>query len=393
MLRVSMSKLASVLAIGVAALTMAVTAEAQVKVESLTAPVRTIPATSPHRVIVYDQNFPHLNDTAAYLINGDTGEVEGMLGAGEQANLAFSPRHDRIYVADTYWSRLHRGTRTDVVITYDTSTLLPVHEVEIPAERFIVVSKKLDGAATPDGRYVLVFNETPASSVSVIDVANQKYIGKIDARGCWGVMPTTPTRFHMICGNGSLLTVSFKVDAGGKLESSAHQDKPFFDVKNDAVFDAPNVDARNGRLVFISKGGLVHTVDVSAATPSYAQPWSLLTDADRAENWVPGGWQAQAYDAASGRLYVLMHRGNEWTYKFPGNEVWVFDSKTRKRIQRLKLREQALSIGISADGQQLYALDDAKATLDIYRLPEGQLLHSVDQLGLSPSALYTSQDH
>lgn len=370
--------------------TSLVAASAQVKIGSLAEPVMTVRGASDHRVIVYDSNSLHLNATAAYVIDGDSGKVEGMFGTGEQANLGVSPDRTRIYAADTYWSRLNRGTRTDVVTTYDASTLAVLHEVVIPPKRLIMSATVGNAAVSPDGRYVLVFNEAPATSVTVVDTGAQKFLGEVDARGCWGTFPSANDRFLMLCGNGGFLTVTFGVRADGTLASAGQESKPFFDVGRDPVFATPAADPQDGRVFFLSYGGVVHEVDVSKAVPAFSPTWSVLGPADRVDHWRPGGWQVQAFDRASRTLYVLMHRGGEWTHKFPGTEVWAYDVRTHRNTRRIKLRSEAISIALSSDGAQLYALDEEKATLDVYAAPTGRLLHSVDELGYSPTIVYSS---
>lgn len=352
--------------------------------------VRTLPVSNPHRVVVYDPDFPHLNATSAWFIDGDSGKVKGMIGTGMQSNLVFSLDHKHFYVTDTFWSRLDRGKRTDVVTYYDTANLSPTGETKLPKGRFIVVTKKYDAAMTPGGRYLLSFNETPATSVDVVDVKHHKYLGDIQTRGCSLVMPSAERRFHMVCPNGSLLNVSFKVSGSGKLKADIKQDKPFFNVKKDPVFETPGYDPRDHMLQFVSYMGEVYPVDVSGASPKYEDKWSLFAQGE--SGWVPGGWMPVAYDGQAHHLYVLVHRGGKWTHKYSGQEVWVYDTQSHKRLHRIKLKEPAISIAISPDDAQLYALSDENSTLYIYNAKNGKLEHSVDQLGQSPMVLYTAKD-
>src|SRR5699024_3045436 len=109
-------------------------------------------------------------------------------------------------------------------------------------------------------------------------------------------------------------------------------------------------------LMFVSYKGQVHPVDVSEDEPEFAEPWSILGDDD--EGWLPGGWQPIAYSSESKRLYVLMHEGGPSTHKWPGTEVWVYDTKKQERIERIELGEETQAISISPDDEQLYALGE-----------------------------------
>jgi len=46
----------------------------------------------------------------------------------------------------------------------------------------------------------------------------------------------------------------------------------------------------------------------------------------------------------SGRLYSLMHRGGPDTHKESGEEVWVYDLASRRRLDRTKLVNPGLTI-------------------------------------------------
>src|SRR5204863_1393173 len=75
------------------------------------------------------------------LFDGDTGQLLGAIssgtaGVGFVIAPLFSPDHREIYLAETYYARGVRGTRTDVVTVYDAATLRPLgDEIQIPAER------------------------------------------------------------------------------------------------------------------------------------------------------------------------------------------------------------------------------------------------------------------
>src|SRR3989475_12772404 len=74
------------------------------------------------------------------LFDADTGGLLGQIssgtaGVGFVIAPLFSPDHREIYLAETYYARGVRGERTDVVTVYDATTLQPLAEGTIPAER------------------------------------------------------------------------------------------------------------------------------------------------------------------------------------------------------------------------------------------------------------------
>ena len=45
---------------------------------------------------------------------------------------------------------------------------------------------------TDDDRFLLIYNYTPAQSVTVVDVPARKFVGEVDIAGCALVYPTGP---------------------------------------------------------------------------------------------------------------------------------------------------------------------------------------------------------
>ena len=96
--------------------------------------------------------------------------------------------------------------------------------------------------------------------------------------------------------------------------------------------------------------GLLHTVDVSGSELVFGEPWSLLTDADRREDWRIGGAQHLAVHEGSGRLFSLVHQGGVDTHKQAGSELWVYDLAAREpdsstsRFDRTAQRAQIGSV-------------------------------------------------
>jgi len=120
----------------------------------------------------------------------------------------FSPDHREIYLAETYYARGVRGERTDVVTVYDATTLRPLAEIGIPPHRAEWYPGNGANALSDDGRFMAVFNLTPATSVSVVDVRARHFTAEIATPGCAVVYAAGPRRFVMLCANGGLLSVT-----------------------------------------------------------------------------------------------------------------------------------------------------------------------------------------
>jgi hypothetical protein len=84
----------------------------------------------PHWVWVNDVVFPHMADGKAFLVDGDSGDMRGMLSTGHSFNGVVTTRNrSAILSPEAYFTRGTRGKRTDVVTIYDPRKLAPLAEV------------------------------------------------------------------------------------------------------------------------------------------------------------------------------------------------------------------------------------------------------------------------
>lgn len=346
-----------------------------------------MPASGPHRVIVLTPLWM-APSAQMYFIDGDEAKFLAMTDGGFMARPAFAPDGSEFYMSETFWSRGTRGERTDLITIFDAQTLQPTGEIPLPAGRFISGSRKHILNVTPDGRHLVSFNLTPASSVSLTDLEDRETIAEIETPGCTLVFPFAPQRFTMLCTDGALLTHVF--DDSGDVERI--RSAKFFDPDQDPLIDQPDFDRADRWLYFVSYEGRMHAVDLTGDEPAFSQAWSTITPGDA--GWRVGGTQPIAVNRKIGRAYVLVHRGERWTHKEAGEQVWVFDLATRRRIGRLALKFPADSIAASRDGEapQLYALSSDESVLSIYDALTLRPLGELDEMGYGPTLLYVHGD-
>lgn len=345
-------------------------------------PTLTLPEPQPHWVYILEPVFPHLIASKVWILDGDTLQFKGMASAGYTANLVLSHDKSAFYLAETYWSRGTRGERADVVTFYDAKTLDPTGEVILPQGRFLVVTKKHNAQLTTDGRYLLSFNMDPAMSLSVVDVKERKYVGEIESGGCSLAFPTGPTSVAMLCPDGAFTHLTF--DESGK--ATAENGQPFFDSENDPVFEHAAMHRPSQQAFFISYEGWVYPVGLEGM-PRIGERWRLQGEGEA--GWRPGGWQLAAYHAPSNRLFVLMHQGGPWTHKQAGEEVWVFDVASQRRVQRVPLEEHAHSLTVSNDDQPLLFALTETAALQVFDATSYAHKGTKEGIGISPYLLYT----
>lgn len=284
----------------------------------------TLPPIHDHWVFVGDSVLRR-----SALFDARDGRMLGLVNAGQGVG-GVHPRVSRkrgeIYVAESVYSRAHRGERTDLVTIYDVHTLGVLGEVVIPPKR-ADNGNSVGLGAVLDERFLLVFNQTPATSVSVVDLESRSFAGEIQTAGCALVLETGPRSFGQICGDGSAQRVDLGDDG---TEVARVRSEPFFDPTNDPVTEK-GVAIGGSRWLFASFEGFAHEIDFGGARPTAAKPWSLFTEEERAEEWRIGGQQHLALHRASGRLYSVVHQGGPGTHKDPGPEVWVYSVPERAK--------------------------------------------------------------
>lgn len=337
-----------------------------------------------HWVWVNDFVFPHMADGVAMLVDGDTGRYLGTLSTGWGFARVLLPRDGKlIYSPEIYFSRGTRGVRSDVVTIYDAHTLSPVKEIQIPPKRSANMPMMANAVLTDDDRYMLIYNFTPAQSVSVVDMKSQTFVREVETPGCALEYPTGARTFFSICGDGALSLLQITASGDVTLTRSA----PVFSPAKDPVTER---GVRVGKTwYFVSYEGQIHAVNAAATQASAEAGWWLTSEAERKQGWRPGGAQQLAVDSHS-HLYALMHRGGPETHKDPGKDVWVYDIATRKRVQQIALSNLASSIQLTTDDKPLlFSIFIDKPVLDIYDAADGRLLRSVDQVGTTPTLLVT----
>jgi len=333
----------------------------------------------PHWAFILDSVFLAPMVSKVHIVDLDKNKLLGQVDGGYFSNFEMAPDHRELYMIDTFYSRAWHGTRSDAVSIFDAKTLLYKGEIPIPPKRLLIVPKINTTGVTPDGRFLMVANLTPATSVSVVDLKSRRFVGEIETPGCVQVLIAGNRKFASMCADGSLLTV--QVDDSGKLRARK-QSNPFFDPSKDPVFDQPVIVGTTA--YFDSYHGQIYPVDLSGDTAQAQPGWSLTSDDDKKANWRPGGWLSIAVSEKGDRLYVLMHQGGEWTHKQPGKEVWVFDTAHKIRTGRFALKTDGYSIRVSGGPNPiLESLALLESQIESYSAPDGKYLGVFKDIGSS----------
>lgn len=335
---------------------------------------------TPHRIYVSDISINHIVDGRLHVIDGDTLKYLGMISTGYAGNATLSLDRKELYVATTYYTRLARGERTDVVDIHDTQTLEHKGEIVIPARHAQALPYKGLARPSSDGRWLFVQNATPASSVTVVDLKARKFAAEIPTPGCWIVIPsqTDGSRFSTLCGDGTLQSIVLNDNGSPKSRTRSAR---FFHPDEDPVF--VQTDNIGDRHYFVSYKGKVYAADLSGDEPKVEAPWPLAGGAEARKGWRPGGYQLVAVHRKTGRLFVTVHAdGGEGSHKNPAKEIWVFDLEKKKRVARLP-GHNAIAIAVSqADQPKLFAIDGMNMGLAVFDAGDKpRFLKRMEQIG------------
>ena len=280
------------------------------------------------RVYVLDPVLPHMVDGRVYVLDAKNLALKGMMETGFAGMMAAAPDKKRVYVAASFYERLTRGPRTDVIQVFDDETLKVVDEIPVPTLRAQALPYRNLFRLNSDGSLIFVQNATPATSISVVDIASKKTF-EAQGPGCYGIYPAlaNPLRFAALCGDGTATT--YTISAGrsaAQLKSSAK----FFDPQNDPLYT--HAERSSDGYVFMTYSGKAMRLTVDGDTVA-AQPTGDVAGGQ--PGWAPGGFQPFTVDAKANIAYVLMHdKAVEGSHKAPSDQIWAYDLAAQKILAR-----------------------------------------------------------
>lgn len=329
-------------------------------------------------VIVHDVAFDHMS-MGRFMVMDTNGKkvtefYKGSFDGAFIAAFARATTRPEMYVIEHYYDRGNRGNRVNVVTIYDMATLSPVDEIILtgPKRAEMLVSKYVVSLIDNE-RFLLIYDFTPGTFITVVDLEQRKVVNDVQLPTCAGVYPTGSRGFSSLCNNGSM--ISFQLDENGAVTTQSKL-PPFFDIDQDALFERPAII--DGVGYFPSFSGEVQEIDLRGDAAQLGEKWSLLNADDKAGNWRPGGAWLTATDSTR-RLYALMHEnGGEGSHDDPGSEIWVFDVQQRERVKRLPLVAPAFAFDITAGAAPRIVATNIEMSLDIYDAVSGAHINTID---------------
>jgi methylamine dehydrogenase heavy chain len=343
----------------------------------------------------FDHHWITVNrGNTVFMINAKTGHVGGTL-AVSNFSPAIAPHMDvgRIYAYGSYYSRGLYGDRTDLVVVYDAATASPIAEIDLPHMPAGIGHPGMMGLI--NNKYVGLWNISPATSVSVVDIENLNFVTEVAMPSCSGINPEGQG-WISICGDGTALYI--ELDANGQVARRI-QSAPFFDVFNDFLYDY-SVPAADGWM-FMSVDGLLRKVKLNGNALEVSEPFNInpITNGTRDVNgvafpnddhWRVAGSQIFAYHDSEALLATVMRDGggHEVFDKY-GTEIWVYNMLTGNRGLRVKLDNGVEARGVMfTPGPDPLMVINTNRALEIRDPRSGRLLHSLPNISGSIQALY-----
>ena len=223
---------------------------------------------------------------------------------------------------------------------YDEVTLAPVAEIEIPPKRAINTLATGNVALSDDDRFLAVFNMTPATSLSIVDVQARALRGRDrDAR----LQPGLRRRPAPLPDAVRRRRAAARRARRGRPRAQLERSAPFFDPA--ARSRHREGGARRRALALRLLRGQVHEVDLAGGRAALRRAVAAGRGRRRrAGGWRIGGSPAPGAAPPTRRLFALMHQGGPDSHKDAGSELWVYDLAQRQRVQRIEVRHPGFEI-------------------------------------------------
>ncbi len=336
-------------------------------------------------VFVHDFHGNSLIDARAVIVDvaAENSHVRGQIPISHFGSITPSPTRGEIYIGETFYSRQTRGERTDVITVWDTKTLTPKGEIVLPGGKrgqFVTLVNSLQ--LTNNDKWAMIFNFTPGSSVTVVDLDSRAVVSDVDLPGCSLIYPTGARGFASLCADGTMTSIA--LDPQGKPGATVTSEA-FNDIDSDPLFMTPAMVGRTGW--FVSFKGNLRAIDFTGEAAKVLGSFPIPAQAGGTPEWRPGGWQVITADRA-GLLYVLMNpKGGEGSHKDGGTEAWVIDPVAKTLVRRIALKNHSISIEATQQAKPLLVASRPDGSLDVYEAATGAFVRTIASVAHTPMTM------
>jgi methylamine dehydrogenase heavy chain len=307
-------------------------------------------------VFVNKQEWGGASSIGVY--SADDLAFKGLMTAGGMGQILISPDGKTAYGQSTYMKRIMYGDVEQVLQVYNVATLTPVKEIILPPKAAMVAAYTPLLEQSADGKFVYVQNATPATSVTVVDIAAGTVTQEVPTPGCWGIYPSLEGyKFSSICGDGTF--ASFTISQDGTTSEKVTSEK-IFDVDEDPIFvPAERIGAD---LVFASYHGNIYKLADAEGAITLTEKVSVTEGIEG--GWAPGGYGLITYNEANGILFIGMHpEAYDGSHKNAAEEIWAYDVANARLLYRTSVHGISSITVSDAAAPVLYALNEEDSTL------------------------------
>ena len=348
--------------------------------------VAELPRTYPDNwVLVHDFHGTSPIDARAVIVDveAQNNNVRGQIPISHFGSVLLSQARGEIYVGETFYTRQTRGERIDVITVWDAHTLMPKGEIILPGGmrgQFVTLLNSLQ--LINEDRWAAIFNFTPGSSVTVVDIDNRNIVSNIELPGCSLIYPTGIRGFASLCADGTMTSIA--LDASGQPAATVTS-AVFNDIDTDPLFMTPAMVGRTGW--FVSFKGNFREIDFAGDAARVLDSFAMPVQTGGTPEWRPSGWQVMSADR-SGLLYVLMSpNGREGSHKDGGTEAWVIDPTSRSLVRRIPLRNHSISIEVTQQASALLVASRPDGSLDVYDAATGAFARTIASATHTPMTM------
>jgi methylamine dehydrogenase heavy chain len=330
-------------------------------------------------VFVNVQNWAN-GPSVGYIYSADDLTRKGSVSGGSQSHFTISRDGTKAYMASGYYPRYDSGDGEHVLQIFAVASNTLTTEILLPYKLAQYTDDLSLLQLSADETFAFVQNGTPATSVTVVDLAKGEVTQEVPAPGCFGIYPMLEgLGFSAICNDGAFTTFTLSAD-GTTFESQ--KSAPIFDPDADPIYLSS--DRAAGDLLFISYHGNVYRL---SDTGGVITKLSVTPIAEGVEgNWGTSGYTVVTYNEANGILFVPMaSEHHDGSHYHASEEVWAYDLKNKALLYRSPLADL---VGIAVtDGAEpaLYGFSIKEGTVYKYDVdPQARFAakkvaeHSVD---------------
>jgi len=307
-------------------------------------------------VFVLDQSWNGASQIN--VLSEDDLSRKGNMSVGLWSQFALTADAGTVYAASNYASRILYGPTEGVLQEFDVDTLTLKREIALLPKLVQAMPSAGLMQLSADEKYLFVQNATPASSVTVVDLAAGKMIAEVPTPGCWGVYAAAQgARFTTLCGDGTLASYTVAPDGAFSLPARS---AVIFSPDDDPLFIH---GVRAGKeLLFVSYSGELYRVADSGEVPTLKDKYAFAKGV--AGNWAPGGLSVMSYNPAHGVLFVNMHPdARDGSHKDVSTEIWAIDPAAKKLLSRSPAEHFRSILVTAGKNPLLFGVDDEESKM------------------------------